>query len=114
MPILEKPTPQQPTLEQKQKAVEIRIKKQSVDMLQNIKQIHQQMMQIVWQNKQGLTPQQVMDAFGSDAAELFQLSNALLTMLKTVKPDDEYGNTKAPYDYTINEDGTVTIETPRI
>ena len=110
MPILEGPEQQQPTTEQKQTRVNNRIKRLSVDTLNHIKAQHREMMQAVWNNPAGLTPQQVMDAFGSEAAELFQLSDQLLTMLGNVKPDDPYlAEAEAPYNYTINDDGTVTI-----
>jgi hypothetical protein len=110
MAILDGPENPTPTTEQKQTRVRNRVKRMSTDLLTRIKSQHQEIMQAVWNNPAGLTPQQVMDAFGSEAAELFQLSDQLLTMLGNVKPDDPYlEEAAAPYNYTINDDGTVTI-----
>jgi hypothetical protein len=110
MPILDGPKQPNPTTEQKQQFVVNRVKRLSSNMLKNVKKQHQEIMQMIWRNPQGLTPQQVMDGFGAEAHELFELSNQLLTMLGNVKSDDPYlSEAAAPYEYTINQDGTVTI-----
>jgi len=64
-----------------------------------------------WNNKDGLTPQQVADKYGTRAGALFAFNTALVTFLLTqaaarsvnviVKPP-----TNA---FTVNQDGTVTI-----
>lgn len=112
MPILEPAQPSEPSVEQKQASVAFRVKSESLDLFQSVKQRHQKLMRIVWQNPRGLTPQQVMDAFGTEAAELFSLSDALLNLIKTAKPDDPYGDTQIPYEFTIHDDGTVTVGDP--
>lgn len=63
----------------------------------------------VWEN-QDLTPQEVMDAFGTDAVQLFILAQATETYLNTILP----GTISAtpPLPYAINENGTVTINPP--
>ncbi len=61
----------------------------------------------VWDNQQGLTPQEVMDALGTNAADLFQLSALLVTTVNTAKPGTLDG--EQPYEFTINPDGTVTV-----
>ncbi len=63
----------------------------------------------VWSNP-NLTPQQVMDAFGTDAAQLFVLAGATVTMLNTILPGTlALADYMPPYSYTVNQDGTVTI-----
>ncbi len=54
--------------------------------------------------------QDLMDQFGPHAAKLFALSNALRQLIATHVPDRaDQVNMAVPYDYTINGDGSVTI-----
>ena len=70
---------------------------------------------LVWHNSQA-TPQEVMDALGTDGVELFENAAALVQCILTVKHDalTEY-NWKPPFVYVPNNDGTVTItNTPAV
>ncbi len=62
---------------------------------------------LVWDNPEGLTPQEILDGFGTDAGELFIFSAQMQTLLLTVNPDYEF--LTPPYNYVINPDGTVTV-----
>ena len=61
---------------------------------------------LVWQNSDGLSPQEVFDAFGTDAVELLRLSSIVKNAINAATPnviDD------IPATLTPNEDGTVTV-----
>jgi hypothetical protein len=63
----------------------------------------------VW-NHPDLTPQEVMDSFGTEAKDLFILSQATCDYLNAIVPGTiTDANSTPPYEYTINDDGTVTI-----
>jgi hypothetical protein len=69
---------------------------------------------LVWSNSSGLTPQQVCDALGTDAAQLFAGAAKLSELLAMVAPSAaSLSNVQlscpAGYSYTANADGTVTI-----
>lgn len=65
--------------------------------------------QLLWHNPWGLTPQEVLDALGTDAVQLFALSDATKTLLNawganiTATFPPEYS------DVTINPDGTCIL-----
>lgn len=74
-------------------------------------QMQQQGINEVWRNNFGLTPQQVCDALGSDAASAFDLHSRLtsaivkIAIAAGVTPDVISPTNK----FTVNPDGTVTI-----
>lgn len=45
-------------------------------------------MNVLWRNPNGLTPQQVCNAFGTKASELFMLAGMLANLLNTVAPNN--------------------------
>ena len=102
----------QPTLttEQKQQQAALRIQNEATILFQRMGQTHSQIMQIVFQNQQGLTPQQVLDAVGTNAAELLTLAGSLVTLVNTAVPSTL--PTTFPYALTANGDGTVTVGSP--
>ena len=61
----------------------------------------------VWLNELGLTPQQVVDSFGTDAGELMNTFSVLRTAVGSLIPDGI--GLADPHTVTVNEDGTVTI-----
>jgi hypothetical protein len=63
----------------------------------------------VWSNADGLTPQQALDLFGTDAGDLFSLSNLLCGLLKGVTGEDIHV-VPAGWTYTVNADNTVTVQ----
>ncbi len=63
-----------------------------------------------WRNADGLTPQQVADAFGTDAASLFQNAAAVAGLVNGIAPGAIGADADAAkYDIAINNDGTATI-----
>lgn len=60
----------------------------------------------VWQNKD-LTPQQIFDSFGTDAAQLFLIAGTIQQAMNTIVPDSVTQAPPSPY--TIHPDGTVTV-----
>lgn len=67
---------------------------------------HKAAFDLVWNNSK-FTPGQILDQFGSDAAELFIVSSKVQTLLKEIYPN--YEEAVPPYNYTLNQDGTVTV-----
>jgi hypothetical protein len=68
---------------------------------------HKRTFDMVWHNEDGLIPQDVMDAYGNEAYLLFVNSKATQDFLAATLPD--YEALLPPVAFTINEDGTVTI-----
>lgn len=60
----------------------------------------------IWNNGE-MTPQEALDAFGSDATALFILSAKAQDLLKAIDPEYEY--LTPPTEVKFNEDGTVTV-----
>lgn len=67
---------------------------------------HKSLWNMIWHNSIA-TPQEIFDLFGQNAVKLFQLSSALQHLLTEVL--NGYEMMSPPYEYTINEDGTVTV-----
>ena len=61
----------------------------------------------IWNNSDGLTPQQCCDAFATDAAELFRLASVLSTAINAATPGTI--TTTPPATVTVNNDGTITL-----
>lgn len=64
-----------------------------------------------WRNPQGLTPQEVADAFGTDCGKLFAFNSALVEFLTT---QGQIGGAtpeiRLPsHQFAVNQDGTVSI-----
>ncbi len=70
----------------------------------------------VWNNQQGLTPQQVLDALGSKASELFLVGGKTVDFLLSLEADVIKPDEFLPYkEVTINANGTVTVtNTPNV
>ena len=74
----------------------------------SMKVIYEQTMGMVWNNQQGLSPQEVLDAFGGRGWELFTLGGLLKYTINTVKPGTA-SEMPSYYDVVFNPDGTVSI-----
>lgn len=61
----------------------------------------------IWYNDK-YTPQQIFDKLGSLSVELFIASGKAEAYLAEMEGED-YVSLKVPYEFTINEDGTVTV-----
>lgn len=95
------------TKEQKQELVRKRLVQMTNAIYSMMLNTHKQGMATVWENRLGLTPQEVMDALGTDAADLLRLSQLLKTTLSEADESTELVDT--PQELTVNADGTVTV-----
>ena len=74
------------------------------DTAYKLQRLHEDGFRAVW----GYTnPQGIFDNLGSQAYKIFQDSKEIQTLLAKVIPDYEF--LTPPYEYTINQDGTVTV-----
>jgi hypothetical protein len=60
-----------------------------------------------WNDSGGATPQEILDAFGTNAATLVQVFAASKDLLNLIKPGTI--NATGPYSITQNQDGTATV-----
>lgn len=110
MGILDLPPSQDPTtLENKKQRTALVIRNSVLMLFAQMKNGYEQNHTQVWENPDGLTPQQVCDALGSDAVELFTLASVLANTVNHAKPDTITGSVPDGVTATPNEDGTVTI-----
>lgn len=65
-----------------------------------------------WQNQNGISPADIATALGSNAKEVFQLHYALGQLLGSIKPEAITNSLNIIGQFTMNEDGTVTIIEP--
>ena len=66
-----------------------------------------------WQNP-AATPQEIAAALGTDGAELFQLHAKIGQLLADVKPDSVAEGLSVVGQFSINEDGVITIPTAEV
>jgi hypothetical protein len=66
--------------------------------------------QTVWDNPEGLTPQEVLDAVGSDSAALFQVSSLVSQLVAVASGSEPAAVMPLGWTYQINEDGTVSVK----
>lgn len=64
---------------------------------------------IFWQNSDGATPAEIAALLGEDAAEIFMLHYKLGVLISEIKPEAIQESFNLIGNFTINEDGTVTI-----
>jgi hypothetical protein len=62
-----------------------------------------------WNNPRGATPTEIASALGTDAREVFELHYALGQLIASVKPEAIAEGLSLIGQFTMNEDGTVTI-----
>jgi len=105
------PTSALPPLEKRQALAKNRLVAGMSTLFAHLKAEHERLAQIVWNNPRGMTPQEVLDGFGADAAELFRLSSLLVQVLNEAEPGGYPYQT--PNEFTINGDGTVTVGAKR-
>ncbi len=108
MGLLDKPRITPVTLKQKQDDVSITLRRDIYRMYHQLSIQHASIIEQVWANRSGLTPQQVLDAMGTDAADMFVLSLDLVGLVEKNKPGSMDLSMVRPY--AINADGTVTIK----
>lgn len=62
-----------------------------------------------WNNPRGVSPTDIAKELGSNAKEVFQLHYALGQLISNVKPDAIQPGLSIIGQFTMNDDGTVTI-----
>lgn len=67
---------------------------------------------VFWSNRMGATPEEVAAALGTDAKEVFFLHARLGELIGLVKPEAISEGLSVVGDFTMNEDGTVTVIPP--
>jgi hypothetical protein len=82
----------------------------SAALFHEIKQRHTAIYNKMWNPPEGVTTQDVLDLFGTDAASLFVTSQTLQNLMESV--DSTYERLIPPNTFVVNDDGTVTIGDP--
>lgn len=67
---------------------------------------------VFWSNGMGATPEQIAVELGTDAKEIFQLHAKLGELVASVKPEAIQEGLSVVGNFTMNEDGTVTVIPP--
>ena len=67
---------------------------------------------LFWQNQNNLSPTEIASALGTDAKEVFQLHYALGQLVGSIKPEAIAEGLSVIGQFTMNDDGTVTIIEP--
>jgi len=65
--------------------------------------------EIFWANGMGATPENIAAELGTDAKEVFELHYKLGQLIATVKPEAIAQGSSLVGNFTMNEDGTVTV-----
>ena len=68
--------------------------------------------QLFWNNRMGATPEDIAEELGANAAEVFSLHGKLGALLAGVKPEKITEGLSVVGNFTMNEDGTVTVLPP--
>ena len=67
---------------------------------------------IFWQNPRGVSPEDIANALGTNAKEVFELHYKLGQLIATIKPEAIASGISIIGSFTMNNDGTVTINSP--
>jgi hypothetical protein len=67
---------------------------------------------VFWQNPRGASPQDIAAELGTDAKEVFELHHKLGQLIGSVKPEAITEGVSLVGNFTMNEDGTVTVIVP--
>lgn len=99
------------TKEQKQAQTAIEAAKITERAFARMVRVQKEGIDLVWNNPNGLTPQEVCDGFGENAASIFMFHGAVTEAIMTVASMDgiEVNLSFPTNKFTYNEDGTVTV-----
>lgn len=67
---------------------------------------------VFWSNGMGATPEEIAAELGTDASEVFSLHAKLGNLIAEVKPEAIAEGLSVVGNFTMNEDGTVTVIQP--
>jgi hypothetical protein len=93
------------TKEELAKEAVIAFSKESQDVLDNYKYNYQRLFNMIWNTS--VHPQDFFDVLDTQAVSIFQTAQEVVTHIMKLEPS--YTPPAAPYEYTINQDGTVTV-----
>ena len=93
------------TTEELAKEAVMSFSKESQDVLDNYKYNYQRLFSLIWNSS--IHPQDFFDVLGSKAVTIFQTAQEVVTHI--MKLDPTYVPPSAPYEFTIENDGTVTV-----
>jgi hypothetical protein len=112
MALLDQKIPELTTAE-KQIRVAQRIKQSAAQSYKVLCQIQKEGIRTVWNNPQGLTPQEVLDSIGTDAGKIFAFHGHLTeTIVNIASLDGVAPDIALPTkEFKVNEDGTITVGT---
>jgi hypothetical protein len=79
--------------------------KESQAVLDNYKYNYQRLFNMIWNSD--VHPQDFFDVLDTQAVTIFQTAQEVVTHIMKLEPS--YTPPAAPYEYTINQDGTVTV-----
>ena len=79
---------------------------------QQMVQAFNQGAKLFWNNPNGASPQDISSELGTNAKEIFELHYKLGQLIGSVKPEAIAEGVGIVGNFTMNEDGTVTITTP--
>lgn len=65
--------------------------------------------EIFWNNSMGASSEEIAAKLGTDAKEIFELHYALGQLINNIKPDSIAESISLIGQFTMNEDGTVTV-----
>jgi hypothetical protein len=91
--------------------------KRSADRLRQMtRQVYNQMLyafnngaELFWTNRAGATPEEIAAELGLDAKEIFELHAKLGELLGSVRPEDIQKGLSVVGNFTMNDDGSVTV-----
>lgn len=99
-----------------EKRAATRIKRQSKRLAESIIRDWEQSFDLLWNNPKA-TPERVLSELGTDAAEVFELSDATVQFMGQILPgklDDAWDRVQKKLEdrpaTTVHDDGTVTID----
>lgn len=82
-------------------------KRQGVDSLNNLKYNMTILFNMTWFPKDGVSVQKIWDEIGNDAADAINKSRATQLFIKSLDPSYEF--LIPPYEYVVNQNGTLTV-----
>lgn len=83
--------------------------RQAKSTFKNLVQVFNQGSSIFWNNSMGASPQDIANELGSNAKEIFELHYKLGQLIASVKPEAVIHGNNLVGNFTINDDGTVTV-----
>lgn len=92
------------TKEEQYREKAVKLVERSTHTLEGITSDHKIVFDMLWNDED---PQILLDAMGNEAYKLFVVSHATQEFIKSI--DENYARLNPPYEFTINEDGTVTL-----